>query len=116
MPVYMLSMQQPDGAPPPPEVLEPIMTGLAELNEDLRRAGAWLFTVGLHEPASATVVRSQEGRTMLTDGPYLEGTEHIGGFWLIEAEDLDAALGWARRAAEVGTLPIEVRPVRRLQT
>lgn len=116
MPTYMLSMQQPDGVPPPPEILEPIMAALETFNDDLREAGAWLFTVGLHAAASATVVRNDGERALITDGPYIEGTEHIGGFWLIEADDLDAALRWADRAALAATLPIEVRPVQALMT
>jgi hypothetical protein len=70
-----------------------------------------VFTAGLHEASSATVVRHTGGETLLTDGPFVEGKEHIGGFWVIQAPDLDAALGWAARASEACTLPIEVRPL-----
>jgi hypothetical protein len=108
---YLLSIYQPDGTPPPPEVLEPIMRGLATLNAELRAAGAWVFTGGLHPPSTATVVRAKDGEALLTDGPYAEGKEHIGGFTVIEAPDLDAALDWGRRFAQATTLPIEVRPM-----
>jgi hypothetical protein len=104
---YLLSIYQPDGALPEPEVLEQIGAELHRLNEDLKAAGSWVFTGGLHSPHSATVV-SANG--MMTDGPYLEGKEHIGGLWVIEAADLDAALDWATRAAVATTLPVEVRP------
>ena len=108
---YLLSIYQPDGDPPPPEVLEPVMRDLAALNDELRAAGAWVFAAGLHPPGTATVLRPQAGEVLMTDGPFTEGKEHIGGFWIIQAEDLDQALAWAGKAARalVG-LPIEVRP------
>ena len=104
---YLLSIYQPDGPPPEPAVMEHVAADLHRLNEDLKSAGSWVFTGGLHAPDSATVVRADG---LMTDGPYLEGKEHIGGFWVIDATDLDAALEWGRRAAEATTLPIEVRP------
>ena len=107
---YLLSIYQPDGPPPPPEVMEPVMRNLHALNEEIKAAGGWVFSGGLHAPSTATVVRVRDGDVMITDGPYVEGKEHIGGFWIIEARDLDAALGWAQRAARVLPLPIEVRP------
>ena len=107
---YLLNIYQPDGGPPPPEVLEPVMRGLAALNRELKAAGAWVFSRGLHEASTATVVRVREGELVMTDGPYVEGKEHVGGFWIIDAPDLDAALGWAGRAAGILGLPIEVRP------
>ncbi len=107
---YLLSIMQPDGDPPPPEVLEPIMRALHALNADMKAAGAWVFTGGLAAPETATVVRVQGGKVTTTDGPYVEGKEHVGGFWILRAPDLDAALAWAKRAAEAVTLPIEVRP------
>ena len=107
---YLLSIYQPDGDPPP-EFLAPIMRELDTLNADLRAAGAWVFNAGLHPPATATVVHAKDGRVLTTDGPYLEGTEHVGGFWVVEAADLDAALEWGRRASAATTLPIEVRPI-----
>jgi hypothetical protein len=107
---YLLSIYQPDGGPPPPEILEPVMRKLHALNQELKSAGAWVFSRGLHAPSTATVVRVRERETLMTDGPYVESKEHVGGFWIIEAPDLDAALAWARKAAEATTLPIEVRP------
>jgi hypothetical protein len=114
MPHYLLSLIQPDGAPPPPDRLGRVMERVAALNEELRAAGAWVFTAGLHAPDTATVVRTRPGEPLLTDGPYAEGKEHVGGLWVIAAADLDAALAWARRASEATTLPVEVRPVAQL--
>jgi hypothetical protein len=110
MPQYLLSIYQPDGAPPPPEALAPVMAALDVVNQELRAAGAWVFTGGLHAPSTATVVRQRAGETLLTDGPFAEAKEHIGGIYVIEAPDLDAALAWAERIARATTLPIEVRP------
>jgi hypothetical protein len=107
---YLLSIYQPDGSPPAPDVLAKIGADLHVLNEQLKSAGAWVFTGGLHPPTSATVVNVRGDETLLTDGPYVEGKEHIGGLWVIDAPDLDAALSWARSAAKATTLPIEVRP------
>ena len=108
---YLLSIIQPDGAPPPPHVLEPIMRNVTAFREELKASGAWVFSGGLHPPSAATVVRaSAEGEVLMTDGPFAEGKEHIGGICIIQAEDLDAALAWARKAAKATTLPIEVRP------
>ena len=108
---YLLSIYQPDGDPPPPEVLEPIMRDIAAVNEDMRATGAWVFTAGLHPPETATVVRAADRDVLVTDGPFAEGKEHIGGFWIIRAPDLDAAHGWARKATEACKLPVEVRPM-----
>jgi len=107
---YLLSIYQPDGPAPGPEVLEPIMRDLADLNREMQAAGAWVFAAGLHPAESATVLRPGGGEILITDGPFTEGKEHLGGFTVVEAEDLDAALGWARKLAGVTTLPVEVRP------
>jgi hypothetical protein len=107
---YLLSIQQPDGGPPPPEVLEPIMRDVGAFNQELKAAGAWVFAGGLHVPSTATVVRLQDGDVLTTDGPYVEGKEHVGGLSIIKAPDLDAALEWARKLARATTLPVEVRP------
>jgi hypothetical protein len=107
---YLLSIYQPDGDPPPPEVLGKVMKDLHVLNQELKSAGAWVFSRGLHDASTATVVRVRDQEVLITDGPYVEGKEHVGGFWIINAPDLDAALGWARKAARAITLPIEVRP------
>jgi len=107
---YLLTLYQPDGELPPPELLESVGRELHAMNEELKSAGAWVFAGGLHAPSTATVVRVRDREALITDGPFVEGKEHVGGFWIIEAPDLDAALGWARRAAAATTLPVEVRP------
>lgn len=104
---YLLTIYQPDGELPPPEQLAAVGARLRVLNEELRVSGSWVFTGGLHAPSTATVIRPGG---MVTDGPYLEGKEHVGGFWVITSPDLDAALEWGRRAADAIGLPIEVRP------
>ena len=107
---YLLSIYQPDGPPPAPEVMEPILQRLAALNQEMKEAGAWVFTGPLHAPDTATVLRPLDRDVVITDGPYLEGKEHIGGFWVIAAADLDEALDWGGKAAAAVGLPIEVRP------
>jgi len=79
-------------------------------NEELTAAGAWVFAGGLHPASSATVLRLSDGEVSMTDGPYAETKEQMGGFWVIEAADLDAALEWARKAARACEDPVEVRP------
>jgi hypothetical protein len=108
---YLLSIYQPDGDPPSPEFLAPIMADLGALAEEMRAAGAWVFSVGLHPASTATVVRDRDGEALLTDGPFTEGKEHLGGFTVINAPDLDAALAWGAKMARASTLPVEVRPV-----
>ena len=107
---YLLSLYQPDGEPPAPEVLEKVMSDLDALNQEIKAAGAWVFTGGLHPASTATVLRLKHGDVLMTDGPYVEGKEHVGGFWIITAPDLDSALEWGRKAARASTLPVEVRP------
>ena len=107
---YLLSIYQPDGGVPPPEVLEPVMRDVKALVEEIKAAGAWVFNGGLHPPGTATVLRLERGEIVMTDGPFAEGKEHIGGFLIVKAADLDAALAWGRKAARAITLPIEVRP------
>src|SRR5690242_4946418 len=111
MTTYLLSLYQPDGPPPPPEILDPIVRDLAELNDEMRAAGVWVFAGGLFPPSTATVVRPGDG-PLLTDGPFAEGREVLGGITVIEAEDLDEALTWGARLAEASTLPVEIRPFR----
>ena len=109
---YLFSLYQPDGIVPEPEFLQPVMEKLAAFAEEAQAAGAWVFTGGLHQPDTATVIRPQEtGDALLTDGPYLEGKEHVGGFTVIEAPDLDAALAVARRVPVCDGGKVEVRPV-----
>ena len=107
---YLLSVYQPDGPVPAADVLARISQDLDVLNAELRAAGAWVFAGGLHPPSTATVLRAQGGDVVTIDGPYVEGKEHLGGFTIIRAADLDAALGWGRRMAIATTLPVEVRP------
>lgn len=107
MPQYLLSIYQPDGPVPDAKIMARIAADLHRLNEELRESGSWVFTGGLHAASSSTVVRADG---MITDGPYVEGKEHIGGIYVITAPDLDAALRWGRKAAAATTLPIEVRP------
>ena len=109
---YLLSIYQPDGAPPPPAVLDKVMHDVRALRQELQAAGAWVFAGGLAPPSTATVVRVKDGGMLTTDGPYAEGKEHIGGFSIIQAPDLDAALEWGRKLARATTLPIEVRPLK----
>jgi hypothetical protein len=110
---YLLSIYQPDGGTPPPEVLQQIMRDVNALIEETKAAGVWVFNGGLHPPGSATVVRFTGGDALITDGPYTEGKEHVGGFLIVKAADLDAALVWARKTARILTpLAIEVRPFR----
>ncbi|MCH6470344.1 YciI family protein [Sinomonas terrae] len=106
---YLIAMYQPDGVVPPPEVLGPIMEKLEAFNADLRAANALVFGNGLTDAASATVLRHNGREVVVTDGPYVEGKEHLGGFEIIDVPDLDAALTWSRRLAEITGLPIEVR-------
>jgi hypothetical protein len=107
---YLLSVYQPDG-PPPPGLLETVLADLDEVNRELKAAGAWVFKAGLHPPSTATVLRPDRGEVVITDGPYVEGKEHVGGFTIIAAPDLDAALAWGAKLATATTLPIEVRPL-----
>jgi hypothetical protein len=116
---YLLSIYQPDGDPPPPHLLEPVMRKIEALIQDAKAAGVWVFNGGLHPPGTATVVRNKGGDALVTDGPFAEGKEHVGGLLVIEVPDLDAALEWGRKLARTltlpghedqGGLPIEVRP------
>jgi hypothetical protein len=108
---YLLSVYQPDEGPPPPaEFLDRVRRELDALNDELKAEGAWVFAGGLHAPSTATVVRASGDEVLMTDGPFAEGKEHLGGFTIIRAPDLDAALGWGHRIAAITTLPVEVRP------
>jgi len=110
MKTYLISVFQPDGPPPPPAVLEPIMKDVAALHEEMVAADAFVFTAGLCPPGTATVLRPQDSEVLMTDGPFVEGKEHLGGFTVIKAPDLDAALAWGAKVARATTLPVEVRP------
>jgi hypothetical protein len=118
---YLLSIVQPDGPIPPPHVLEPVMRNVKALRDEMKEAGVWVFSGGLHPPSTATVVRAPAAATsggaaanrdeiLSVDGPFAEGKEHVGGIVVLKAPDLDAALMWAGKMARATTLPIEVRP------
>ena len=109
---YMLSVCYPAGATrPSPDALEKIMRDVTGINKELQAAGSWVFGGGLYPPSTATVLRPKDGELLLTDGPFIESKEHIGGFSVIKVSDLDAALDWARRLARAIGVPIEVRPI-----
>jgi len=108
---YLLSVVTPtDGIPPTPEELDVIMKNVDTLHREMRDAGAWVFSGGLEAPDTATVVRPQGGELLLTDGPFAETREYIGGISIVDAPDLDTALEWGRKSARAIGLPIEVRP------
>ena len=110
---YLIGMYQPDGIVPPPEFLAPIMARLGELTQEMQKEHVWVFAGGLHDASTATVLhRKDDGDLLITDGPYTEGKEHLGGFVVVDVPDLDAALSWARKQAEITGLPTEVRPFR----
>ena len=108
---YLLSVYHPEDGSPDPEVAEKIQADVLALNTELQQAGAWVFAGGLFPSSTATVVRLEGGDVLVTDGPFVEGKEHIGGFWVIKAPDLDAALEWGRKATRACAVPIEVRPL-----
>lgn len=106
---YLLSIQQPDGGAPPSERLEPIMRDVAAVRREMQDAGAWVFSGGLHLAHEATVARPHGDEVLLTDGPYTEGKEHVGGLTIIRVPDLESANEWGRKLARAVTLPIEIR-------
>ena len=107
---YLLSIYQPDGDPPPAEVLEKIARDVLAVQEEMRAAGAWVFSGGLHPASTATVLDPRAEGMPMTDGPFVEGKEHVGGLVVVKAESLDEALAWGRKTARATTLPVEVRP------
>jgi hypothetical protein len=107
---YLLTVNQPDGPPPPSVDLGKVMRDVDVVMREMKAAGAWVFNGALHPASTATVLRLQAGEMLMTDGPYAEGKEHVGGLCIINAPDLDAALEWGQRLARAITLPIEVRP------
>ena len=108
---YLLSVHAVEGSPVrTPEEMQKAFQGVGEFNAELQSSGAWVFAGGLNPPASATVVREKDGNLVITDGPFVEGKEHIGGVWVIEAADLDAALAWAGQATRACGEAVEVRP------
>jgi hypothetical protein len=108
---YMLSVYHEDGGPElSPEAMAASVRDVDALNQEMDAAGVWVFAGGLHNDSTASVLRVKDGAVVTTDGPYLETKERIGGFWVIKADDLDAALAWARKATVACAAPIEVRP------
>lgn len=110
---YLLSVHTAEGAPQPAMTDEEARRGyeaVAELEAEMTSAGALLFSGRLTDPASARVVRAKDGTVMTTDGPFVEVKESIGGFYIIEANDLDAAVTWAAKTSSAIDMPIEVRP------
>jgi hypothetical protein len=108
---YLLSVYIDENQEPPaPEVIEQLYKDVDVVNQEMRDAGAWVFGGGLHPTSAATVVKVDGPDVLTTDGPFAETKEQLGGFWIIEAADLDAALAWARKATVACQGPVEVRP------
>jgi hypothetical protein len=108
---YLLAVHMVEGEPPPPEAdMQRSYQAVDAFNRELMASGQWVFAGGLLPPDTATVVRAQGGKVVTTDGPFAESKEQIGGFWVIKAADLDAALEIAGRGSEACGAPVEVRP------
>lgn len=108
---YLLAVYMVDGAPyPSDEAMQKAFADVEKLNGEMREKGAWVFGGGLTQPTSATVVKKEGDELLLTDGPFSEAKEQLGGFWVIQAPDLDAALAWAKKATVACQQPVEVRP------
>ena len=95
---------------PPQDVITQMYADVDVVNKELQAAGVWVFAGGLHPANTATVVAEKNGEIVMTDGPYPEAKEQLGGFWIIKVDDLDAALEWARKATVACRGPVEVRP------
>ena len=109
MPQYLVAIHHPDNYDPSTES-EAMMRDIDVLNEEMEAAGVRVFAGGLQSAAKAKSLRAQTGGEMLiTDGPYLEAKEHVGGFWLLECADLGEALAWGRKAVVACRAPVEVR-------
>ncbi len=108
---YLLSVHhEGDFTMPEPEVAQQMMAGVEAFNQSLQESGSWVFAGGLMPKDLATTVRFTEGSTLVTDGPWSETKEQLGGFWVIQAEDLDEALRIAERGAAACQGDVEVRP------
>jgi hypothetical protein len=113
MPHYLLSAFTVEGEAREPmtdERMQQSWQQIGALEAEMKSAGAWVFSGRLHDPDTATVVRPSGGEVLTTDGPFVEAKEHLGGFYIIEAADLDAALAWASQVTRVISAPIEVWP------
>jgi len=106
---YLLTIYQPDGDPPPPDVLAKVMRNVTRVREEMQAAGVWVFGGGLHPTDTATVMRVDGAKTLRTEGPFIGGDEHPGGITIVKAADQEAALSWGRKLARATTLPVEVR-------
>lgn len=93
-----------------PDDMQRMFKQVDAFNDELRSSGAWVFAGGLHPSSTATVVRATDGKVVTTDGPFVETKEQLGGFWIIEAPDLDAALTWAGKGSAACMAAVEVRP------
>ena len=109
---YMLSVWHSPSTPVPtdPAVMQKAFEQVDAFNTELQASGAWVFGGGLHMPESATVVNDNDGDPIMTDGPFAETKEFLGGFWIIDVADLDAALAWAAKGSDACMGPVEVRP------
>ena len=110
---YLLSTHSRTGearAPMTEDQMRQTMQVIGVLEAEMKSAGAWVYSGRLYEPNTATVVRMSGGEVLTTDGPFVESKEHIAGFYIIQAKDLDAALGWAAKVTAAVKHPIEVRP------
>jgi hypothetical protein len=107
---YLMSVYHPEDQPLPQEDMDASGADVDALNDEIRKAGAWVFGGGLFPSSTATTLRLKNGEVLTTDGPFAEGKEHVGGFWVIKVADLDEALKWGAKATEACRVPIEVRP------
>jgi hypothetical protein len=107
---YLVSVYHPEGGEIDAAEMDQIGADVDALNAEIRSAGRWVFAGGLRPSSSATTLRLQAGEVLTTDGPFAEGKEVVGGFWVIKAADLDEALEWGRKATRACRVPIEVRP------
>ncbi|MGH3361726.1 MAG: YciI family protein [Nocardioides sp.] len=111
MPQYMMSVHHEEGEETPSmEELQPIFEAVDRFNEKVQAAGAWVFGGGLESIESSTTVDATGEKVIVTDGPFAESKEYLGGFWIIEAADLDAALTWAEEGSAACRGRVEVRP------
>jgi hypothetical protein len=112
VPQYLVAIHHPDDFDPPPTEAEAArQRDIGALNREMRAAGIVVFVGGLESPRNAKSVQvNPDGNMLVTDGPYIETKEHIGGFWVLEAASLDEALGWGKKAAVACQAPTEVRP------
>ena len=107
---YLVAIHHPDDFDPSVED-EAMHRDIDVLNDEMKAAGVRIFVGGLHPASSAKSLRlTPGGAVLITDGPYLETKEHVGGFWVLEAAHLDEALAWGRKAALACRAPVEVRP------